>query len=284
MEEAKLMPLSIRASLIAAVIVAGMFLPYLPGGHDPLAKPLSGAAWALQTVWLLFVPVGGLWLLASKVPTGHFSHRWLSRVTQVTAVIAMIAVVLMAFASSGSLLLSFGVGLGISSCVVRRIRQLRDFTATSISRKSLVTLTAAPILVLLAQMAFVEPIASRARERVIANSAPLIAEIENYRARRGVYPISLFSLYGDYKPAIIGVQRYHYEASGDAYNVVFEEPSLGLGGRRFVVYNPRDKQRLTVHETDRLRLDEAGLDADNAGYTIVRTLPQAHWKLFTFRS
>jgi hypothetical protein len=51
-----------------------------------------------------------------------------------------------------------------------------------------------------------------------------------------------------------------------------------------VVYNPLDRQRVTVHETDRLRLDEAGLDADNAGYTVVRALPQAHWKLFLFLS
>lgn len=82
----------------------------------------------------------------------------------------------------------------------------------------------------------------------------------------------------------MGVQRYHYEPSGDAYNVIFEEPSPIFGLRRFGVYNPRDKQRLTVHETDRLLLDEAGLDADNAGYTIVQPLPQPHWKLFTFRS
>ena len=134
------------------------------------------------------------------------------------------------------------------------------------------------------QVVFFESLASRARNKLIANSAPLIAEIESHRARKGAYPVSIFALYGDVKPVIVGVERYYYEPSGDAYNLIFEEPSPAFGLRRFVVYNPRDKQRLTVHETDRLRLDDAGLDADNAGYTIVEPLPQAHWKLFTFRS
>lgn len=142
----------------------------------------------------------------------------------------------------------------------------------------------APITVLAVQLAFMEPIASRARNRVIANSAPLIAEIESYRARQGAYPVSIFALYGDVKPAVVGVERYYYERTGDAYNLIFEQPSPAFGLRQFVVYNPRDKQRLSVHETDRLRLDDAGLDADNAGYTIVEPLPQPHWKLFTFRS
>ena len=165
---------------------------------------------------------------------------------------------------------------------IRLARRLR--AAAPVGRTVPGMLAVAPILVLAVQLAFIEPIASRARNRVIANSAPLIAEIERYRARQGAYPTSLFSLYGDYKPAVVGVQRYHYEPSGDAYNLIFEEPSPAFGLRRFVVYNPRDKQRLTVHETDRLMLDDAGLDADNAGYTIVQPLPQPHWKLFTFRS
>jgi hypothetical protein len=124
----------------------------------------------------------------------------------------------------------------------------------------------------------------RARNRAIRNAEPLIAEIERYRARRGAYPESLFSIWGDYKPAVVGVERYHYERSGEAYNVIFKEPSLGFGIRRFVAYNPLDKQRVTVHEQDRLLLDDAGLDADNAGYTLIEALPQAHWKVFTFLS
>jgi hypothetical protein len=66
--------------------------------------------------------------------------------------------------------------------------------------------------------------------------------------------------------------------------LIFKEPSLDPGARRYVVYNPRDRQRVTLHEQDRLLLDEAGLDADNAGHTVVRPLPQRHWKIFLFLS
>ena len=135
-----------------------------------------------------------------------------------------------------------------------------------------------------AQTFLVDAVTVQARNRAIANGAPLIAEIERYQARRGAYPESLFSVWGDYKPSVVGIDRYHYERSGEAYNVIFKEPSLGFGTRRFVVYNPRDRHRVTVHEQDRLLLDEAALDADNAGYTIVRSLPQPHWKVFLFLS
>ena len=55
--------------LLACVIVSGViaatFLPFVAGGYDPLAVPLSGMAWVLGRVGLLLVPIGGLWLWAS---------------------------------------------------------------------------------------------------------------------------------------------------------------------------------------------------------------------------
>jgi hypothetical protein len=54
-----------------------------------------------------------------------------------------------------------------------------------------------------------------ARNRVLANATALIDEIERCRNRHGRYPDSLFSIWGDYKPSIVGVERYHYERSGD---------------------------------------------------------------------
>jgi hypothetical protein len=271
----------VRAFLIVTAIVVATFLPFFPGGYDPLAKPLSGMAWVLGRVGLLLVPVGGLWLWSSQRPGAGVGPRdWLLWLTIGTTILIALVLVLIAFAFGP--LFAAGTGLIGGLFIVRLERRLR--AATRVGRTVPGLLAVAPILVLAVQSAFIEPIASRARNRVIANSAPLIAEIERYRARQGAYPASLFSLYGDCKPAVVGVQRYHYEPSGDAYNLIFEEPSPIFGLRRFAVHNPRDKQRLTVHETDRLRLDDAGLDADNAGYTIVQPLPQPHWKLFAFRS
>lgn len=264
-----------------AVITTATFLPFFPGGYDPLSKPLSGMAWVCGRAGLLLVPLGGLWLWFShRNGPSIGQQRWLARATLGICSLIALVVVLVAFA--GGPLLAAGTGTLAGLLISRLARRLR--AATPLGRTVPSMLAVVPILVLAVQSAFIQPIALRARNRVIANSAPLISEIERYRARQGGYPASLFSLYGDYKPAVVGVQRYHYEPSGDAYNLIFEEPSPAFGLRRFVVYNPRDQQRLTVHETDRLLLDDAGLDADNAGYTLVQPLPQPHWKLFTFRS
>src|SRR5688572_20631654 len=189
-----------------------------------------------------------------------------------------------AFAASGSLLLATGTATVATLLIARLARHLRRHPATRVPRMAPALIAVAPILVLTAQTMLVDAAAMAARNRVIANAAPLIEEIERYRTRRGTYPESLFSIWGDYKPSIVGVERYHYERSGDAYNVIFREPSVDFGVRRFVVYNPLDRQRVTVHETDRLLLDDAALDADNAGHTVVRALPQSHWKLFLFLS
>jgi len=37
--------------------------------------------------------------------------------------------------------------------------------------------------------------------------------------------------------------RLEFLLSGETSNVIFREPSLGFGTRRFGVYNPRDTQR-----------------------------------------
>jgi hypothetical protein len=207
----------------------------------------------------------------------------LTGVTLGTCVVIALVMTLVAFTSGG--LMAAGTAAIAGLLTIRLMRRLRlDQSGSPIPRMVPAMLVASPLAVLAVQSAFVEPLSSSARNRVIANSVPLITEIERYRERNGAYPASLFSLYGDFKPATVGVQRYYYEPSGDAYNLIFEEPSPPFGTRRFVVYNPRDKQRLTVHENDRLRLDDAGLDADNAGYTIAEPLSQLHWKAFLFLS
>lgn len=271
----------VRAFFVVTIAVAATFLPFFPGGYDSLSNPLSEIAWVFGRAGLLLVPAGGIWLLFSRISGDSIGPRgWLVWLTLGACVLVALVLVLVAYASGP--LLAVGTGAIAGLLILRLVRHLR--AAAPADRKVAGLLMIVPILVLAVQSACIEPIASRARSRVIANSAPLIAGIERYRARHGAYPTSIFALYGDVKPAVVGVQRYYYEPSGDAYNLIFEEPSPAFGLRRFVVYNPHDKQRLTVHETDRLVLDDAGLDADNAGYTIVKPLPQPHWKLFKFRS
>lgn len=271
----------VYASLSLAALLAASFLPFLPGGYDPLSRPLASMAWVFGRAGLLLVPVGGLWLLVpGRAGASLKPHGWLVWLTRGTCTFIALLLVLIAFA--------FGPLLATLTAVIAGLGILRlggKLRAAALERsKAPALLGVLPLAVLAAQLACLEPISLHARNRVLANSAPLIAEIEQYRDRHGAYPVSIFALYGDVKPGVVGVQRYYYERSGDAYNLIFEQPEPAFGLRRFVVFNPRDQQRLTVHETDRLQLDEAGLEADNAGYTLIEPLPQQHWKVFTFRS
>jgi hypothetical protein len=269
-------------AIVTGVIVMTV-LPFASGGYDSMAVPLAVMAWVLGRVGLLLVPIGLLWLWAlSRDRTAR--PRWLIRLSAGTSVVILVVMSVIAFAASGSLLLAAGTATVATLLIARLARHQRCHPATPVPRLVPALITVAPILVLAAQTILVEAAATRARDRAIANAAPLIEEIEGYRTRRGTYPESLFSIWGDYKPSVVGVERYHYERSGDGYNVIFREPSLDFGMRRFVVYNPLGRQRVTVHEMDRLRLDEAGLDADNAGHTVVQALPQPHWKVFLFLS
>jgi hypothetical protein len=274
------------ACAIVTGLIAITFLPFAPGGHDPMAVPLAAMAWVLGRLGLSLVPVGGLWLWVWRKPALlPGPPAWLVRVTLGICVFIALVMVLAAFAVSNSQLLAAATAVVVTLLMIRVGRSVRATRTTlARSRAAAAILVVAPIVVLAVQTMFIDAATTRARNRVIANGAPLIEEIERYRARRGKYPDSLFSIWGDYKPSLVGVDRYHYERSGDGYNVIVKEPSIDFGARRFVVYNPLDRQRVTVHEQDRLLLDEAGLDADNPGYTVVRVLPQPHWKLFVFLS
>jgi hypothetical protein len=275
-------PLVWACAIVAGVIVI-TFLPFAAGGYDLMATPLATMAWVLGRVAVLLVPIGLLWLRALK-KDGTARPRWLIRLSAGTCVFILGIVSLTAFAASGSVLLAASAVVVATLVIVRLARRLRRHPISPVPRLVPVVVAVAPVLAVIAQTALIDAVATRARDRLIANATPLIDEIERYRARRGTYPDSLFSIWGDYKPSTVGVERYYYERSGNAYNVIFREPSLDFGMRRFVVYNPLDRQRVTVHESDRLLLDEAGLDADNAGYTVVRPLPQRHWTLFLFLS
>lgn len=280
------MPHLVLGCLAVTAVVAATFLPFASGGYDPLTVPVSMVAWALGRVGLLLVPVGGIWLLASLQGNSRVRRfGWLRRITLAVCFVISLAMVFIAFASSGSILFALAAGLVAGLLDFRLVRHMQGVQAgMPLSRSTAVGLTVAPLVVLATQSVLIGPITQQARNRAIANSEPLIVEIERYRSRNGAYPQSLFSIWGDYKPSVMGIERYHYEPMGDSYNVIFKEPSLPFGTRCFVVYSPRDKQRVTVHEQDRLLLDEAGLNADNASNTIVRPLPQAHWKVLLFLS
>lgn len=134
---------------------------------------------------------------------------------------------------------------------------------------------------MLLQQAVVKRGVEFSRDHAIRHAVPMIAAIERHRAERSTYPVSLLSVWRDYPTGIVGIDRFHYEASGDAYNLVFENPAVAFGTREFVVYNPLDEQVATSHLTDILEFTPEHLERTR-GYYAVRPAAQPHWKYFWF--
>jgi hypothetical protein len=140
-----------------------------------------------------------------------------------------------------------------------------------------------PAAVALLQMVSIAPAIEFSRRRAIQNSAQFIEDIERYRMTHGRYPGSLLSVWEDYLPGVIGIKEYHYEPSGDSYNVFFEQFALRFGTREFVMFNPRGEHALTSHKMDRLQLtpEELVLEQSRGHYAVYAT-SHPNWKYFWF--
>ncbi len=271
----------LRITTATAGVVLCMLLPFLPGRYDSLAGPLSAMSQLFGKVGLLLVPVGALWM----------ASRYWSRLAgkqHVIAIAGLIASsVVWVVLSLGALVSSLSLGLGalaLSAYVVSRVSpRLRLLTSATPRHSSAVPLymLIVPVAVALLQPMLAGPATEFSRSRAIRNGAQLIADIEQYRAAHGRYPASLLSVWEDYSPGVIGIKEYHYEPSGDAYNLFFEHFTFQLGTREFVMYNPRDRQVMTSHKMDLLQLTPEELEP-RRGYYAVHEAPHPHWVYFWF--
>ena len=163
--------------------------------------------------------------------------------------------------------------------VTARLRGLK--TAPDTTPAPALYLLVVPVAVFLLQWVILEPAVEFSRNRAMSNSARLIADIEQYRATRGHYPPSLLSVNKDYKPGVIGIEKFHYEPSGEAFNLLFEQPASPLGTQEFVVYNPRGEQTMTGHAMDILEFTPDRLERAR-GYYAVHDVPRTRWRYFWF--
>jgi hypothetical protein len=263
---------SLRIGVLTTIVVLCTFLPFLPGRHDVLAVPLSSMAQVIGTAGLILVPVGALWICAEHVQR-LAGLRFASRLLAFVMLAAVWAAVTLVATVQG------GFALGIVSLAF----------AVSVARKAWfssrvpVYLVVVPLLVALVQLTFVDRAVASSRLRAIRNSAPLIAAIERHRVTHGRYPESLLSVNPDIWPGVIGIAKYHYEPSGDAYNLFFEQFTNRIGTREFVMYNPQDKHVMTSHALDLLELtpDQLALDRTR-GHNALHDGPSLHWKYFWF--
>ena len=263
-----------RIALWIVLLVSAMLLPFLPGRHDPLATSLSVSATCVCFGGLLLVPIGVVWLTS---PLRYAPAKAALVVAALVAGVALLAVAIGSLAAGAVVL---------ATCVTRLVHLWRRVKAAPtngvpLPRTVPVALIVVPLAVMAARMAFVEPTARWSRDRVIANAAEIIRDIEQFRERTGTYPVALNSLWPDYQPGIIGVERYRYEPSGQAYNLYFEHPSTALGANEIVMYNPRGEQDFSSHVVDLLQLSEEEIRRQR-GYFASHDLPQANWKRFLF--
>ena len=257
------------AGIVAATVGAllATLYPHFPGSYDVLAVPISGIVRFLAWPSLLLVPAGALWLATKRRGARIAALAVLSIILLVAAFLALM---------TSAILAVLVLALGVLSHV-----RLHRSEATSITPA--IYMVVVPPLVLALQWVLVPRAVEYSRDRAIRNSAAIIADIEGHRARNGEYPTSILSLWRDYSPDVIGIDRYRYERRGAAYNLVFENPALAFGTNEIVVYNPRDEQVFTSHALDLLQNSPEQLALEwTRGHYAVRQASQPHWKYFWF--
>ena len=283
--------------LLAAsgVLVLCMVLPYLPGDYDALATTLSTLAQLVGLAGLVFVPLGLAWLVYElRLRASGTSGAVARPATDWGRVFALAALViatpiawLFALAAAHEFASSLALGLILlalwTAAAWRFLARVRARRAEAVRRfdPAPLYLLLVPLILMAVRLTALEPLSRSARERAIANSAELIADIEGHRAERGHYPDSLLAVHDDYEPQVAGVPRYLYARQGEGYTLAFEIMSLTPGTREFVVYNPRDEHALPAHDGDWLLWTPAQRAA-RPGHYAVEDAGSAHWKRFLF--
>jgi hypothetical protein len=263
---------------LTALLVGYRLLPFLPGDHDSFSVALAAVAGIASFASVLFVPIGASWLIvaARRPHTGYY----FAIATGVVAMVIGSLILLMAFLNglaTGAAVLA--LELFAARSIVMAIRSTR--AAGRPLHPAPLYLVAVPVLAIALQLWLVPLVAERSRQRGIANSAQLIAEIEAFRSARGHYPVSLLALHQDYEPAVIGIRGYSYAPHGEGFNLYFENPPSELGAREIVMFNARGEHFFTSHDSDLLRWTPEQV-LSRRTYVERRDSPAANWKSFLF--
>lgn len=264
--------------LIIVCIVTGIFLPYIHGDYDYFAIGLSHIFQFAAFASLLLVPIGLIWIilaLARRKKTEAMIYSSLfKRLTLAVSGIIILAAALGSFVSHNrfSAIIILGIGAYFLFKISRGVKALNTSRAPYY-------FFFIPLAVVCFRMAFLEKVKNKSTDFVIHQSAALIEDIEAYKRINGHYPISLQSTIEDYKTFVSGIERFHYELNGEAFNLYFEQFSDIIGTQEIVMYNPLDEHEMTVHNQDLLRIDP---DHIFRGYHQVVKLPQSNWKAFYF--
>jgi hypothetical protein len=277
-----------RIAALTLVITACMFLPYLPGRYDGLAVTLSVMAQAAGVVGLLLVPLAAAWLIYEVRASKRHTPPRLDR-GYYFAIASLTASAIVALAVAGAAATTLGISLGVGVLaawifgawrLARRLAALKHPVSRRFNPVPLYILMV-PVVAAVIRFSLLDRAADFSRERAMSDSAAVLTDIEKYHAVHGQYPTSLLALWTDYEPTVVGIPQFHYERSGDAYNIYFEQLSTIVGTREIVMYNKRDEHHLPSHDSDILLWTPEQLRA-RRGYYAVRDASRSHWKRLLF--
>jgi hypothetical protein len=261
----------ITAVLLAAILCLAMVLPYLPGRFDASAATLSFVVQVASYVSLLMVPVGVAWMVSRRR-----SRLWRGLALVLAGFVAFVISITAATVNQ----LALGVLLGVGAIALLRTAYRRSRTVSEHvghKRNPLpFCLVFVPLILVTFRATVLPPAAGWSRDRAIQHSAALIAEIESFRQRRGHYPVSLQSLNPDFPTGVVGIERFHYEPNGEAYNLFFVRPHIEIDAMEAVLFNPRDEHRFTSHALDILQYEGEQLDLRRGDRWRTR-LAHPHW-------
>src|SRR5262245_3318598 len=96
-------------SILSALVTLAACLPFLPGGYDRLAAPLTDMSQIFGFVGLVFVPIGALWLFAElrrgrqgQPPSQQDPPRYITIAVTIAATLVLAVISLVAWAQAGN--------------------------------------------------------------------------------------------------------------------------------------------------------------------------------------
>ncbi|GMW02158.1 MAG: hypothetical protein AMXMBFR84_32940 [Candidatus Hydrogenedentota bacterium] len=272
--------LAVMALLIGLAELC-VFYPLLPGQYDGLAMAVSMMAQTAGALGCLLAPLGIVWIAYERLSSRKRWRRGLGLLALLLLVLLASAVTLVAVMMSGAVLGMLTIvllaGAGLSGFRWRRGKDGGPAVAPYYLA------AVAPGIVAL-QIPFMDEVTALGRRHAIEQSAELIEAIEKHHTDFGSYPPSMGGVWPDYKPGVVGIERYRYARSGEAYNLFFELPTFLIGNfgtREIVVYNPRDEHVIPSHASWVLIWPFEKLKR-HQGWYAAHEGPAPHWKYFWF--
>ena len=263
---------------IITLLVLCIVYPFLPGEYDPLALPISLIAQSIGVIGIPLAIIGVLWLL---MPKFNFVFALISTVIGSFGLLIIALVATLSVGKSfGIIMLVWGAWLVVR--LIPKIKRLK--TEPGQSNVAGLYSIILPVSVLIVQVVLLKPVTTWSRNRAMENAEEYIADIEGYHTKYGQYPTGLQAQDKDYQPGVTGVEKYHYLAFGDSYNLSFEQPRFffdQFGTREWVVYNPQDEHRSYSHTAWFMSFTPEQMNSTQGWYKSGNT-NRAHWKYFLF--